>query len=626
MRPQTVRRRSLSATPLLGTPTGASSPPPLPPPNVESTLLRSRRGKILFVGLLLLLTVKLSSLLRTSDPPSALAHRDDPLDGRQQLRLTPFDELQRLEQGRGISFRTFLNSKVTLGEEGRAPYLWLTTADKRTVLSAASFLEHRVRQINLERSNEGLGGRRTTLVILCTDEGCLENCRMRQTVACYGGYQDGRPEIPVAAAWMKLSGIIDTLKSGRDVLFVDPDAVVNGDPCTVLEPAMAAVDLVAVENATNIAAGHLSSNFIWSRSMPAVSESWKEVLDLALVSPGQSVDDLLNSVLKSAEIRQRANIAEENRSNWVSDRGVRVHVLNRQQFGAYLPWNDLLPRDEEEEVPPLVSQLTCAGDLLYKDYIAKVKGYIGDADQYYSAPPKILQLPAMVGTRDDLKQLLKIAIVVAKLTDRALQSPSTATFLDVLSPSPSSGLQEPTVLPIYAAFPLPYLSHALSFSLVEPLYTTHAYSILTDPTQVHLSGTTRRLSNELKYPSEVDLRNVETIHDLVRRLSLIAYASERVVRLGYIDSPRASWREWGKGLPKATKVVQPCRKLEVGPTICGEVCRLPGSWREGMRQGLGKGEEEEDEGVLIAREMRRRAGGIESFPSLRDFLLAGEDR
>ncbi|GAA5889159.1 hypothetical protein JCM6882_009759 [Rhodosporidiobolus microsporus] len=613
-----MRRRSLPTSPLLGTPTGSS---PLPPP-LKASLLRSRYGKVAFVGLLLVLTVKIGGWLRPSDSHSTLSKRDEPLHQQQQPLLTPFDELQRLEQGRGIPFHTFLNSKATLGEEGRSPHLWLTTADRRTILSAASFLEHRVRQLNLERSSGGLGGRRTSLVILCADEECLEECRMRQTFACYGGYQEGRPEIPRAAAWMKLSGIIDALDSGRDVLFVDPDAVVNGDPSPVLEPAMAAVDLVAVENATNPLSGHLSSNFIWSRSTPTVIAAWREVLDLALVSPGLSVDELLNSVLKSSEMRQRANIADENRPNWVSETGVRVHVLNRQQFGAWLPWEDLKEKDEEEEEeePPLVSQLTCAGDVLYKDYMAKTKGFIGDADSYYSSPPKILQLPAMVGTRDDLKQLLKIAIVVAKLTDRALQPPATATFLDVFSTSPTGLSDEPTTLSIHAAFPLPYLSRALSFALVEPLYTSHAHSILTDATSHSLStAAAKRLANELKYPSEVDLRSVSSVHDLVRRLSLIAYASERVVRLGYVDSPRASWREWGKGLPKAAKVVQPCRKLEVGPTVCGEVCRLPGSWRAGVAE---EEWEVEDEGVLLVGEMRKRVE--EPFPSLRDFLAAEE--
>ncbi|GAA5969373.1 hypothetical protein JCM11641_008094 [Rhodosporidiobolus odoratus] len=597
-----VEGRRLSNAPLLGIPATSLSRRPL----TNAAILQSKVARAILAAALLLMGLRASGWFQASSREKAnLAVRDEILNPDFQP-----SEIGQVERGRVITFRSYLKSKVVSSDSGEVPRLWLTVADRRTIRTAAPALEYRVRQLNVQRRNGGLGGRKTSLVVLCADKECLDQCQVRQAFSCYGGYANTKPLRMGIKPWMQMSGMIDALETGHDVLFIDSDAALIGDPFPVLEPAMDAVDLIAVENATNALTGHLSSNFIWSRNTPIVTDLWNAALDLATENEGKPVDDILNALLKTSEMRQAGNIASENRPNWVSETGMRIHTLSKESFGAYQPWDDM----EEPEELPVLTQLTCGGNLLYKDYIAMSKGFYGNFDSYYSFPPKILQLPAMVGTRDELKQLLKVAIIAAKMSGRALQPPPTATFLDVLTPSTN----DPVTHPIYAAFPLPYLAHALDFSLLEPAYTTRAISILTDPILIRSNSSTRHITSELKYPSELDLRTAETIFDLVRRLTLISYSSERVVRLSYLDSPRSNWREWGS-LPKAAKIVQPCRKIEVGPKICGEVCRLPGSWKDGI---MPQERQWEDEGVLLAKEMAKRIE--EPFPTVvTEFLMEG---
>ncbi|GAA5859120.1 hypothetical protein JCM8547_004010 [Rhodosporidiobolus lusitaniae] len=590
--------RSFSSEPLLPSPAAFS-----PFSQAKGAVLTSKAARAAFVAVALLLTVHFSGWLRSEGPPP-VQEEEVPRPDFKAL------DIDQVEHSRSVTFRSFLKLQAGADAMGELPRLWTTTADRRTIKTTAAALEYRVRQLNTARAHDGLGTPPTALVVLCGDRECMEECKAKETFSCYGGFINTRPVNMKISPWLKLAGIVDALDAGRDILFVDSDVAVNGDPYPILEPAMDAVDLVAVENATNSEGGPLSSNFIWSRSTSTTLNLWNEVLTTAMNAPNQPIDEIINSILKTTEMRQKANVEKENRPNWVSESGVRVHVLNKQQFASWHPWSDL----DEPEVEPVVSQLTCAGDMLYKDYVAKSKGYLGNAGAYYSNPPKILQLPAMVGTKDELKQLLKISITAAKLTGRSLQPPATATFLDVLSPT----THEPVTLPIYAAFPLPYLSRALDFSLLESSYATRAHGVLTDPSLVAQSTSTRRLASELRYPGELDLRTTETIFDLVRRLTFISYASERVVRMSYLDSPRTNWREWSLSTVKATKVVQPCRKLEVGPTSCGEVCRLPQSWRDGIVQ---EEWENEDAGVLLSREMGKRIE--EPWPPIQEFLMEG---
>ncbi|GAA5939901.1 hypothetical protein JCM1841_000522 [Sporobolomyces salmonicolor] len=613
-----TQRRSLTSPSALLLPrpvVGSSSSSP------KSALLRSPIARIFFGCCLVVLVYQL--FVSSHEPPAGprlpadFALLDDRFaDG----------EIGHVEGGRTVTLKTYLKAlNKPTGEE--VPHLWLTVADRHTIHSVTPVLDYFVKDLNVRRKLEGMRGKSTALVILCADDSCMEECA-RRPFLCYGGYRNTRHWRLTPRVWTKLSGIIDSLNSGRDVLFIDADVVLNrraspsvlhsatdidpclhSDPYPVLESAMDAVDIIALENATNTASGQISSNLVWSRSTQSVVDVWSQVLNMGLSTGGRDDQVDLNTVLATTEMRQNGIIDVEMRRNFASPTAVRVHILDKERFAAYRPSNDIPKEMGQDAVAPVAMQLNCGGDMLTKTYIAKAQGFCNNANSYYSYPPSLLIVPSFVGSRDDLKQLLKILVTAAKMSNRALQLPAFATFVDVLDPRSN----KPVTLPTHAAFPLPYLSSALNFSLVEPFFSSHALAVLSSlPVQ---NSTTRRTHSELKFPGEIDLRTCETVFDLIRKLSLVSYSAERAIVLTNGDHFKSNWREWT--LPKATRIVQPCRKLEAGP-LCGEVCRLPGSWRNGV---LPHEWEEEDAGVLMAREMRKRMG--ESWLPLKDFLMEG---
>jgi hypothetical protein len=55
----------------------------------------------------------------------------------------------------------------------------------------------------------------------------MESCK-EESWTCYDGFRFNRPEIMLEATWPKLAGIIQTLESGRDLMFVDSDVFLKG--------------------------------------------------------------------------------------------------------------------------------------------------------------------------------------------------------------------------------------------------------------------------------------------------------------------------------------------------------------------------------------------------------------
>ncbi|GAA5881371.1 hypothetical protein JCM1840_004869 [Sporobolomyces johnsonii] len=390
-----------SSASLLPRPVGESSSS-----SGKSALLRSRTARILFGCCLVILVYQLF-VSRPAPPASPRLPADF---GLPDDRFAD-GEIGHVEGGRTITFKTYLNALAKqTGEE--APHLWLTVADRHTIHSATPVLDYFVKDLNVKRRLEGIGGRSTALVVLCADDVCMEQCATRPFL-CYGGYRNTRHWRLTPRVWTKLSGIIDSLTSGRDVLFVDPDVVLNSDPYPALEPAMDAVDLIALENATNTASGQISSNLVWSRSTQPVVDVWREVLDMGLNTGGRDDQVDLNTVLASTEMRRSGIVDLEMRPNFASPTSVRVHVLDKGRFAAYRPSNDMTEEMDPDAVAPVAMQLTCGGDMLTKTYISKAQGFHNNANSYYSYPPPLLTVPSFIGTRDDLKQLLKILVTAA---------------------------------------------------------------------------------------------------------------------------------------------------------------------------------------------------------------------
>jgi len=116
----------------------------------------------------------------------------------------------------------------TVGDN-RDSLVWLTLADTFYSQTSTRHL-HRSIEMNLKPyPTPGIihNSRKHRLVILCLDEGCMESCR-EESWTCYDGFRFNRPDIMLEATWPKLAGIIQTLESGRDLMFVDSDVFLKG--------------------------------------------------------------------------------------------------------------------------------------------------------------------------------------------------------------------------------------------------------------------------------------------------------------------------------------------------------------------------------------------------------------
>ncbi|GAA6003924.1 hypothetical protein JCM10207_006469 [Rhodosporidiobolus poonsookiae] len=560
----------------------------LDPQPALSSSTEERRGtwrQLVFVCLLILLTIKASSWLRGA-ASSTLGFGSGASSASSKTDQLPH-----------ITLQAYLRQTARARIDELQPHLWLTTADRRTISTAAGDLNERVRQLN----QQGEGP--IELVVLCGDRDCLETCMEMEGFRCYGDYAGTNPAGVKIAPWMIVSGISDALSTGRNVLYLDAAVLLTSAPHRFLDQDEGVADIVAVPEPDPSLIQHIGTDLVWSRSTPASTELWKSVKE-ALSAGEAKIEDVLNSMLKPEE-----EAVGETRRSWKSVAGVQVRLLNFKLFTAWRP------RMAELKQQPVAFQLACAGDKLYRSYLANFTGFSAGGDSHYSNPPKILQLErSLVGTRAEVKHLLKVAIAAAILSGRALQPPATVTFLDAFEPSS----EDPLTLPVAEAFPLPYLAAALNFHLVEPSYTSHALSALRELSTNSSSlsySTTVQLVFELSSPSELDLRGADSLPDLVHRLTMLAYTAERVVRLTHATAPSATWREWILS-PQALSVVQPCGRLELPPT-CGEVCRVTGP----LKRGITKEEwRSEDAGALVVREMKKRIS--EPFPSLADFLTS----
>lgn len=101
--------------------------------------------------------------------------------------------------------------------------IWITLADVFFSKTCTPHLQHFVKHLEpYKPSQKSAPARNHRLITLCIDPGCMDTCRDRGWT-CYGEYEATRPDIIFPATWPKLRGMIDTLESGRDAIFVDSD-------------------------------------------------------------------------------------------------------------------------------------------------------------------------------------------------------------------------------------------------------------------------------------------------------------------------------------------------------------------------------------------------------------------
>ncbi|GAA5827961.1 hypothetical protein JCM5353_002847 [Sporobolomyces roseus] len=233
-----------------------------PPSSNFSILLRSRLARPL------LATIALLSIYRLLSASFSFSDQQTIAKSNLHQEEADFGRIDQAEGGRIVTFGSYLDELyVTLEKkEGkRERSLCLTVSNRHLVHSTTAVLAHFVESLNKDRLDgpedpKGPGSEReVVLVALCADLECLEESARRKWRA-YGGYRLTKPSESSSIDWLKLSGIVDALRAGFDVLYVDPDLVFTRDPRQLLEKAFEASDLVATKDPRNASSGSIGTS------------------------------------------------------------------------------------------------------------------------------------------------------------------------------------------------------------------------------------------------------------------------------------------------------------------------------------------------------------------------------
>ncbi|GAA5901629.1 hypothetical protein JCM6882_006028 [Rhodosporidiobolus microsporus] len=496
-----------------------------------------------------------------------------------------------------VSLNQFLDSHFgPPSSSSSSPHVWITMADQLWARTGTAALHTFVERLNAERRakyGKRKGGvRDTRLVVLCLDEGCVDEVAKYKDVHgrdagggyAYAGYKWNRPDKILYAwvsTWPKLASFIEVLPR-RDLFFIDSDVAYRYDPYPYMEPFMETHDLVAQENDSF---DHFNTGWMWIRSSQTASDAWNEVLEMDLKKTSRDQNNF-NEVLGTSQLRLHDDGGDPHRkplkSDFTAKNGLRVHVLDDNIFRSHHFENDrpYAARDQSIYV-----HVTCGDDTLTKVYFAKAQGFWSDVESYWTSPPPLLSVGHLSGSQDDLLQLFKILLVAAHYTNRAILPPSHSTFTDLTTLHRTRR--------IYSSFPIPHISEALHVPIVEPQYTTAAAreiiggSVLGNGSDGGLRADVAKggvwdekevrrrqeLVARLGDVVEIDMRHTKTLSSLLTLLSRPSFSPSRAPTIKLInhDWPRQQhWRDWR--LPRAVENVRTCDDLEKLPA-CDAICR-----------------------------------------------------
>jgi hypothetical protein len=203
----------------------------------------------------------------------------------------------------------------------------------------------------------------------------------------------------------------------------------------------------------------------------------------------------------------------------------------------------------------------------HKFLMAREYGYWQDIDGFYSRPPKILQLPYLAGTQEQvLRQFNLFASLALRSRFRSLTriGRQLTTFVanrsmimpsDVTVTMPDGSL---ITRSSYLVLPMPDLYFAKDLPLLETNFISHAASYLTDQPAVLQALTTT---------NEVDTRAFGGIEQLADRLKRRDLSEKQVITLINWEAERL-----GGEIDASLQDVQLCARLDLPPD-CVNTCR-----------------------------------------------------
>ncbi|KAK4048945.1 hypothetical protein OIV83_004501 [Microbotryomycetes sp. JL201] len=531
-------------------------------------------------------------------------------------------------------------------------HVWLTLSDGHWMTTGTHALHTFAQRLNRERRAvySNTQTRDTALVALCIDEQCVRNAEERGMYA-YGGFQFTRPEKvsrvetpPPPSSRnaradlvrpMRRFSLIESTKH-RDVFFVDSDVSFRYDPYPHMEPFMKTHDIVAQENDAfdhfNTGEFHLivlfsvepvteskeTTGWIWMRKSDVTSAAWDKVLKMDMETVSRDQNNF-NTVLGTTEQRhcdpkdcERKGSQYPLKSDFVAKNGLKVKVLDTRIFRSYHFESDL-PNAQRHDSVSL--HMTCGDDAFVKAYVAKAQGFWSNVRNYYDDPPMLITLDHMIGTRNELTRMVKLALMAAHYTNRAFLPPTHASFTDL--PKLDSN-KEPTTSSrrSFSAFPLSHVEQFLDVKVVEPLYDVHSSQYLfgssaLGPDKVRQDEGWSAKSDEerirvglsLHDAAELDMRQIDSFATLYDTLTSDTFRHHRKIKLVHFDL-NPNDRAWlSFPLSKHLDGFETCYDVQDRPS-CDSICRFPD--RQDKRIKSDQGWESLEQITKTSREFARK--------------------
>lgn len=153
---------------------------------------------------------------------------------------------------------------------------------------------------------------------------------------------------------------------------------------------------------------HVSSSFLWMRRGAEVTALWERVLELESDGMGRE-QDRFNKLLGSSHSRRSKHGDHSTRRKEFKSAqyGLRVHALDPDKFYNF---RYQLEGAAVGRAHAVSVQTSCGGDHLTNAYLAKLMGFWGNLDSYYSLPPKTITIGHLGGSKADVVQLFRIML------------------------------------------------------------------------------------------------------------------------------------------------------------------------------------------------------------------------
>lgn len=129
--------------------------------------------------------------------------------------------------------------------------------------------------------------------------------------------------------------------------------------------------------------------------------------------------------------------------------------------------------------------MTCAESTYLKFYIAGAYGGWQDVNNYYTNPPRILIMPSLSGSIQELETLMRLVVGAAIATNRSILPPLSGVFInspegetEFLATNGLDGTKIAHRKNIWSLFPLEEIEKEYGVTFLEPNYIEHATGYL----------------------------------------------------------------------------------------------------------------------------------------------------